>query len=389
MRGGRLRARVAGGFFALFSAWSSIEDAKAAEREEPPCPLPEASTEPEPERAEPAPSEAPSPPSGLETRHGEPTPELSPKAELLPEDPSSRIRGPSASAVLSPRGMSSSFDAPRAPPPKYSLPWALRPAVVPNVVRLDTGFASREPEPKRNTSTVMASTLTLGLRVSDEVGVIAKGVFVQRFDSTPHGTAVGNPLLGVLYAPRLGRAVRLGFFLGFVLPLGSAGSDASASEMRALLRAATAARGSMENALFAVSYATKVLGLGLSYVDHGFTAQVEGTTFASVRTRGELVDSEPTRGAFTAGVHLGYAILDWLYPSVELRHQRWLSTPALVVSSPASRDTSTLALGFRADVPWSERVLLRPGVAYVEPLDAPLVGNGTRIVQVDLPLVFR
>lgn len=388
MRGGRLRARVAGAFVALSGAWRSIEDAAAAEREEPPSASPEAPTQPVPERAEPAPSEAPFPPSALETRHGEPTRDLSPDVER-PDESSARIR-PSSVAVLPPRAISpASLDAPRRPPPKYSLPWALRPAVVPNVVRLDTGFASREPEPKRNTSTVMASTLTLGLRVSDEVGVIAKGVFVQRFDSAPIGTAVGNPLLGVLYAPRLGHAVRLGFFLGFVLPLGSAGSDASASEMRALLRAGTAARGSMENALFAVGYATKVLGLDLSYVDRGFTAQVEGTTFISVRTRGELVDSEPTRGAFTGGVHVGYAILDWLYPSVELRHQHWLSTPAQVVSDPANRETTTLALGIRADVPWSERVLFRPGVAYVEPLDAPLAANGTRIVQIDLPLVFR
>lgn len=377
MRMGRRRRRIAAAIVAFVVTWGTLECAYADVLEDFPV-------EQEPSDAQPVPNAEASHPNETETVHAE-------SSEVVPSEAGARAHQPSAPGVALPREapLPETRAVRTALPPKYSLPWGLRPAAIPNVVRLDTGFASRDPDPKVNTSAVMASTLTLGLRLSDEVGVVAKGVFVQRFDSAPNGTAVGNPLLGVLYAPRLGHGLRLGFFLGFVLPLGSTGSDASASEMRGLLRAGTSARGSMDNALFAVSYATKVLGLGLSYVEHGLTAQVEGSTFVSVRTRGELVDSEPTRGAFTAGVHFGYAILDWLYPSVELRHQRWLSTPAQVVSNPASRDSTTLALGIRADVQWGARVLFRPGLAYVEPLDAPLLENGTRMVQVDLPIVFR
>lgn len=278
------------------------------------------------------------------------------------------------------------------PAPPYSIPWSLRPAAVPNVVRLDTGFAVRESDGTANPatpSTVMATTLGLGLRITGDFGVLAKAALVQRFDASPNGTAFANPSIGALYAPKLAKGLRAGIFAGIVLPIGTSGSTETGADVRSLLRVAGAARGAMDNSLFAVSYATLPLGLGLSYVDHGLTAQVEATGFLQVRTRGETWDKEPSRGALTAAAHVGYAIFPWLLPSVELRHQRWLSTPAPVVATPASRDTSTIAFGLRTAIPMGAHVLLRPGVAYSEPLDQPLVKSGTHIVQLDVPVVFR
>jgi hypothetical protein len=287
---------------------------------------------------------------------------------------------------------SESTNATEAPAPPYSIPWSLRPAAVPNVVRLDTGFALRESDGTANPttpSTVMATTLGFGLRITGDFGLLAKAALVQRFDSSANATAFSNPSIGALYAPKLAKGLRAGIFTGIVLPVGTSGTAETGADLRQLMRVAGAARGAMDNSLFAVSYATLPLGLGLSYVDHGLTAQVEATGFLQLRTRGATWDAEPSRGALTAAAHVGYAIFPWLLPSVELRHQRWLSTPAPVVANPASRDTSTVAFGLRTAIPMGPHLLLRPGVAYSEPLDQPLVKSGTHMVQLDVPVVFR
>jgi hypothetical protein len=144
----------------------------------------------------------------------------------------------------------------------------------------------------------------------------------------------------------------------------------------------------MDNALFAVNYTTLTAGVGLAFVRWGFTAQAETTILQLFRTRGDAIDKDAARTNFTSGLHLGYRLLDPLTVSVELRYQRWLSTPAAVTADPAKRDQLTFAVGLRANVPLTKTLLVRPGVSYSHPLDDPMAAQGYRILQLDVPVVF-
>jgi hypothetical protein len=265
----------------------------------------------------------------------------------------------------------------------YSLPWALRPVSLPNVLRLDTAASGSAD------GTVLASVLTAGLRVTSTLGLLGRIPLVQGLEGASTGAVVGNPFFGALYSPRLGGSFKVGLFMGYGLPIGMAGGDGADPREQAVMRSGIPARSAMDNALFAVNYLTKAVGVSIAYVGHGLTAQLESTAFMLFRTRGEAVDREPSRGNFTAGAHAGYALFPWLTPSVEARYQRWLSTPAAVAKDEARRDTLTVALGLRGAWQVSESVLVRPGVSYAEPLDLPLVGAAYHVVQLDLPVVFQ
>lgn len=269
-----------------------------------------------------------------------------------------------------------------ARPAPYSLPWALRPAAMPTVVRVDSTLAMRDED------TVVATVVTLGLKVSDEVGFLARGALVHGIDGKASDSAVGNPLVGALYSPHLTESLRCGVFVAIAVPVGMGGGDSADPSALALMRGAIPARSSMDNALFATNYLTKAVGISLAYVANGLTAQLESTGYMLARTRGAAVDRETTRINFTSGAHVGYAVLPWLTPSVEVRYQRWLSTPLAVVQDASRRDNLTLALGLRGTWKVSETVVLRPGVAYVEPLDRPMADASYRMIQLDLPLIF-
>lgn len=93
------------------------------------------------------------------------------------------------------------------------------------------------------------------------------------------------------------------------------------------------------------------------------------------------------------GVHAGYFFIPQLSAGVELRHQRWLSTPVAVKNVEAGakigvRDSSTVALGLRAHFKLSDTMWIRPSLAYVRGIDAPMSKSSYDIVQLDVPVVF-
>lgn len=274
-------------------------------------------------------------------------------------------------------------EAPTVSASPASLPWALRPISLPNVLRLDTAAAASDE------GTVLASVLTAGVRVTPTLGLLGKVPLIQSVAGEQTGTVIGNPLLGALYSPRITDSTKIGLFLGFAVPIGMGGGDGADPHAQRIMRLGIPARSAMDNALFAVNYLTKGVGVSVAYVGHGLTAQLESTVFMLFRARGEGVDREPSRTNLTAGAHAGYAVFPWLTPSVEARYQRWLSTPAAVAKDEARRDTLTVAFGLRGTWQVSERVVARPGVSYAEPLDLPLSGAAYRVVQLDLPIVFQ
>src|SRR6185369_14176299 len=91
---------------------------------------------------------------------------------------------------------------------------------------------------------------------------------------------------GALYGPKLDPHIKLGLFLGLTLPVGSGGGDKPPISSAPANQAGAAARSAMDNAMFAMNYFAIFPGVGLAYVDSGFTAQVEATLFQLAKTRG-------------------------------------------------------------------------------------------------------
>jgi hypothetical protein len=281
-------------------------------------------------------------------------------------------------------------------PPPYSLPWQLRPVAPGNVVRSDTAIAFYKSPADESGSTV-ASTLLASYKVLPSLAPIVRLGLVS--NSPPEGatsmtgatleSSVGfaNPVIGAFWGPELPKPFKLGVFLGLALPFGSGGGDAPDASAAAANPAAMAARSAMDNAMFAVNYFTVFPGVGFAYVSDGFTAQAEVTVLQLTKTRGpDALDDSNTN--LTSGLHLGYFFIPQLSAGVELRHQRWLSTPTPVEANEDLRDTTTVAVGPRVHLKLGETSWLRPGIALALPLDKPMTDADYTIVQVDVPFVF-
>ena len=149
------------------------------------------------------------------------------------------------------------------------------------------------------------------------------------------------------------------------------------------------ARSAMDNMLFGVNYVTVVAGLGLAYVANGFTIQGEAALFEAVRNRGDAYEADEHRTNLTTGLHVGYTPVKQLTLSAELRYQRWLLAPSVVAGDPSKVDQLTVGVGIRTRIEVvPDEVVLRPGVAYFNPLDDPMWNNGYHVVVVDVPVVF-
>lgn len=274
-------------------------------------------------------------------------------------------------------------------PAPYSIPFQLRGAQASSVVRADAMFAFYEDAAGESGSTT-AGTLTAAYKVTPELSPLLRLGFVTHSPPSPASgaTAVLNPLLGAIYGLKLSPDLRLGLFLGATLPIGSGGGNSPDPEVRAALGAGVLARAGMDNALFAVNYLTIAPGVDLAYVSGGLTLQVEATLFQLARVRGDEVDTDGSRTNSTSGIHVGYFLAPFLSAAVELRHQRWLSTPANVRANAAARDITSLAVGPRFHFKLTDSVWARPAVAYVRGLDDPMSDGEYHIVHVDLAFPF-
>jgi hypothetical protein len=143
----------------------------------------------------------------------------------------------------------------------------------------------------------------------------------------------------------------------------------------------------MDNALFAVNYMTPFPGIDLAYVKGGLTIQAEATLLELIRARGDLIDKDAARTNFTSGLHAGYFVIPELSLGAELRYQRWLKNPG-IPEDDARRDNTTVAIGVRAHLKMGGGMWLRPGVAFVEPLDAPMTDQKYHVAQLDVPFAF-
>jgi hypothetical protein len=285
-------------------------------------------------------------------------------------------------------------------PPPYSLPWQLRPAAIATGVRSDTALALYKPAAKSG-STV--ATMLLGsYKLTPEFAPLVRLGVVG--GSPPSGAMSAgdaysfiNPVVGGTYLFKLSPDLRLTTFLGLTIPVGMGGGSKPDAAEAAANAAGASARSAFDNAMFAVDYFTVFPGVDLAYVSHGLTVQVEATLFELLRVRGKgtVPGADDNRTNFTAGLHLGYFIIPQISFGAELRHQRWITTPASIKSTAMMardtdtlRDTTTLAVGVRFHYKLSDSVWVRPGIAYACGLDDPLNGSKYNIVQFDVPVVF-
>ena len=281
-----------------------------------------------------------------------------------------------------------------APPPgpmaraRYSLPWNLRPAIAPNIFRLDVALAFQ------STALSTATIFTGGAKPFSslpDLGLYGRlGVVTNAPDGVDGRAAFVNPLLFALWTPQLAPGLRLPVFLGVTVPVGP-GSDSSADQ-RAAFSSGVYTRQAMDNAMFASNYFTVMGGAGVMWMGHGFTAQAEFTVLQLTRVWGESVDKDESRTNFTTGLHVGYQVVPWLTVSAELHYQRWLSDPAAVVANPPAgntlrRDQLTVGGGVRGNFA-AGRYLLRPGVAFFIPTNGFMDMKDYRILQFDLAVPF-
>jgi hypothetical protein len=274
-----------------------------------------------------------------------------------------------------------------AAPPPYSLPWQLRPTAAVNVVRSDTAIAFSSPE-SVGSSTTTASMLLASYKLTPNLAPLVRVGYVNNSPGTgPSGSSLVNPVLGATYAHSFSESLRLGVFLGVTIPVGMGGGNTPEAATAAAARSGILARSAMDNAMFAVNDFTVFPGVGLSYVSGGFTAQVEATLLQLTRVRGEAVQPDSSKTNFTTGLHLGYFPHPLFSVGGDLRYQRWLSTPRSVTSDEL-RDNLTAAVGPRLHIQLSEKLVMRPGLAYAFALDAPMNKLKYSIVQLDVPVSF-
>ncbi len=286
--------------------------------------------------------------------------------------------------------------APAKPPP-YSLPWQLRPVAPGNVLRLDTSYGFYKNAATNKSGSALATSLLGSYKIIPDFALIARLGLVSNAPpdavapapATPSGTSLLNPVLAGLYGIKLSPSLKLGLFLGVTLPVGSGGGTNPDPGKSTANGVGILTRSAFDNAMFAVDYFTVFPGVDFAFVQSGLTVQAEATFFKLTRVRGPAAEDD-SKVNFTTGLHVGYFIIPQLSVGAEIRHQRWLSTPANVKNDKTDslRDTTTFAIGPRLHFKLSDKTWFRPGVSLTLPIDDPMKKADYKIVQLDLPFSF-
>jgi len=269
-----------------------------------------------------------------------------------------------------------------------SLPWTMRSAAASNTARLDSTMGTFVDGDVRGETFV--SVATVAARITKTLAPLVRVAFIDNHPATgAKAVALSNPVVGLTWAPIAAPSPwRFAALAAVAIPVGSGGGSRGDPAALAAQKAAVFARSAMDNSLFAVNYATPIVGLDLAYVRAGWTVQGEATLFQLVRVRGANVDPDAYKTNFTSGLHVGYCVAPWLCASSELHYQRYLSTPKSVAVTPATRDNLTIAFGVRTQLALDAHHVLRPGVSYARGLDDPMSARNYQIVQLDVPFAF-
>lgn len=291
-----------------------------------------------------------------------------------------------AVAALLATGTAAAQTSPAMQRSGYSLPWGLRPAIAPDLVRLDTSVALRD------TGVSTGYVLTAGGRpipARRDLGFYVRAALVH---DAPSGAgaevAMSNPLVMAMWTPAIRPWLRMAVFAGVTIPVGMGGGNDPDRGARAAMATGIWNRSALDNALFVTNYCTPTAGVGFAYIRDGLTLQAEATVLVLARVRGERVDTDETRVNFTTGFHVGYRVIPHLTVSAEARYQHWLSTPSAVAVNSTLRGQFTAGLGVRGNLPVTPNILLRPGLAYFHPIGGNMDVHDHRVLVVDVATVF-
>ena len=277
--------------------------------------------------------------------------------------------------------------APKPTPAPYSPPWQMRGVVPVNAIRSDTSLGFND----KPGDTTVASILGASFKLTPSLMPMVRAGVVGNSTSAPTGGGfnIVNPMVGALYGIKLGD-FRLAPFLGANVPIGMGGGDKPDKGKAAANAAGNLARSAMDGVMFNPNYFAVLPGVGLAYVAHGFTAQIDATFIEFVRVRGQNNPGakDSARSNLTGGLHVGYFVLPQLSFGAELRGQVWLVNDS-VPSDAAGRSQLSAAAGPRFHFEIRDKVWFRPGVAYSGGIDKPMSGAGEKVVQLDLPVSFQ
>ncbi|HTQ08244.1 MAG TPA: hypothetical protein VMI54_30530 [Polyangiaceae bacterium] len=270
---------------------------------------------------------------------------------------------------------------------RYSLPWELRPVLPVNLARLDNTFAFYGVG-----GTTIVEQASASYKVIQRLAILAKLTVAN--DAPPNGPGAfgfANPLIGAQAGFWPAKSLKLGLFLGFTLPVGMGGGAPADPGQVEAIHAAMLARSGFDNPLFMPDYLTTWPGIDIAYVTHGFTVQAETSVALMGRVRGPY-NERNANADFTLGLHAGYFIFPWWSAGLDLRYERWLTTPAFInaENDPSGdlRDVATAEVGARFHVKVTDDITWRPGLSMAFGIDDPMAGASYKVVHVDLPFQF-
>lgn len=282
--------------------------------------------------------------------------------------------------LVSPLIATTAFAQASAP---YAPPFQLRPAIAPNVVRIEATLLADAH------GVTEVTALTFAHRVARELSLLGRTAYAidAPHDAAPQG-ALANTMVGLLYTPVISAEWRLSLFGAVSLPLGQAEGLPGTHPEAAALGHARVARASMDNALFSTNHLTVAVGIGLTWQHARWIVQAELTFLGGLRARGPWGSDGAVENS-SGGLWVAYAALDELFVGAGLQGQCFLTTPALVVAhGEMARAQLSASVGVRGRFVLGGGVVAMPGLVYVRGIEGVLAARDANLITVELATLF-
>jgi hypothetical protein len=280
------------------------------------------------------------------------------------------------------------LETPRPKAPPYTAPFQLRGIIPKSGVRIDT-ILGLYRSPSSSNAQVTVMLLSGQWRVAEPIALQFRwGIDSNQTGNDTTRTGIANPTVGALIGVPVGRDFRFAMSIAVGAPVATGGGDFPDPNEAALQRQGALARSAMDNVSFAVNDVGFPSGFSFAYIRSGVTAQVDATVIPSVRVKGASSQTDTSKVNSTYGFFLGYLPVREVSVGVELRYQRFLTTPAAVERDPSTRDNLTFAIGPRFHFEVADGTWVRPGVSYGRGLRGPTEQQSFQMVQLDVPFSF-
>ena len=277
----------------------------------------------------------------------------------------------------------------------YAGPIQLRGVNTGNSIKTDTTVAPFTDPRTKDGQIETISFVSASARLSDRFGLTTRIGAVRNDHAAASGggrdstTGLTNLGVGGIFAQPLGPFFRFAANAGVSVPTAAGGGNTPSATMAATMKAASYARGSMDNSSFAPNDLGFSAGADLAFTRRQLTVQAEVTAIPSVRVQGEQKQVDKSKLNATSGLFVGYFVIPRrLSLGAEGHYQRYLSTPDAVAKDSSLRDNLTAGGGVRGYFDVSDDVKVRPRVSYFEGISGPSADRGYHMVQVDMAVQF-